>query len=69
MDGGSANNLSMTHPLLTGESRRDWSLWQLSCILGEIAEQTKQENSSDISGRDTKIQGTPNRTIAGDNNG
>jgi hypothetical protein len=36
---GSAKSLSITHPVLTGESRSDWALWQLSSILAEIAEQ------------------------------
>jgi len=36
---GSAKSLSMTHPVLTGESHSDRALWQLSSILAEIAEQ------------------------------
>ena len=35
----STKNLSTTHPVLTGDSRSDWALWQLSCVMAEIADQ------------------------------
>jgi len=47
---GSAKSLSMTHPVLTGESRSDWALWQLSSVLAEIAEQAiRSESDSGLS--------------------
>jgi len=36
---GGAEGLSTTRPVLTGDSRSDSALWQLSSILAEIAEQ------------------------------
>ena len=39
MNRENAEKLSITHPVLTGESRIDRALWQLSFILAEIAEQ------------------------------
>ncbi len=32
-------SLSTTPPVLTGESRTDWALWEISAILAEIAKQ------------------------------
>jgi hypothetical protein len=47
---GNAENLSMTLPVLTGESRSDRALWQLSLILGEIAEQaSRSKNDGGVS--------------------
>jgi len=37
---GSTRTLSMTPPVLTGQSRTDAELWRLSFVLAEIAEQT-----------------------------
>ena len=45
MNRGNAENLSMTPPVLTGESRSDRALWQLSLILGEIAEQANRSKN------------------------
>ena len=42
MNRGSTKSLSMTPPVLTGESRIDWALWQLSSILVEIAEHSSR---------------------------
>ena len=48
---GSTRTLSMTPPVLTGRSRTDAMLWQLSSILAEIAEQVirnKNDGSTSI---------------------
>jgi hypothetical protein len=50
---GSTRTLSMTPPVLTGRSRTDATLWQLSSILAEIAEQAIR-NKNDGSARTKK---------------
>lgn len=51
---GSTRTLSMTPPVLTGQSRTDAELWRLSFVLAEIAEQVIQSNSN--GGTSTKKQ-------------
>ena len=53
---GSAKSSSMTHPVLTGESRSDWALWQLSSILAEIAEQAIQSKKDGGTSAEKKMQ-------------
>ncbi len=53
---GSAKNLSMTHPVLTGESRSARALWQLSSILAEIAEQAIRSKNDGGASAEKQIQ-------------
>ena len=53
---GSAKNLSMTHPVLTGESRSDRALWQLSSILAEIAEQAIRSKNDGSASAEKQMQ-------------
>ena len=52
---GKANSLSMCHPVPASASRSDWALWQLSCILAEIAKQTVQCESDGDKHEEGKI--------------
>jgi len=60
---GSAKNFSTTHPVLTGENRRDWALWQLSSILIEIAEHSAQSKDDDTSTEKQMRQKMNNRQV------
>ena len=64
MNRGNAENLSMTLPVLTGESRSDRALWQLSLILGEIAEQaSRSKNDGGVSIENQIRQRTSNGQV------
>jgi len=42
-------NLPVNRLVLTGDSKNDWALWQLSLILAEIAEHSIREKAADNS--------------------
>ena len=41
-------NLAINRLVLTGDSKNDWALWQLSLILAEIAEHSIRNETSEI---------------------
>ena len=69
----STRTLSMTPPVLTGRGRTDATLWQLSSILAEIAEQVIQDKNdgsasikNQIRKRTNNVQAIPMIKDSGD---